>query len=629
MLPRDPPPHLRDALQAEQFRILRTQIPILYAVLLINTCVLCFSIYGSVPPSLSLLIPGAFASLILVRAVVWVTRRRKAPDASRTARYLLSTTLIAGFVSLGLGLWGVALLHSQVGDKPFVPLFIAFGAIACAYCLACLPRAAFATIFLSTTPVIIDLLISGVNIQQASGLNLLLIFLLILRLIVHQYDYVVDGVVTHAQLRGFAYTDPLTGLPNRRAFIEHLEGSVADAGSQFGQTSVVMIDLDGFKTINDTYGHAAGDAVLLQAGNRIQNACTSSRMVARLGGDEFAALIAGVDDAAVISNIGQALVQELSKPYNVSNSQVRLAASIGIATHAENDHSAISIMSRADVALYDVKHGGGGAIRVFKPSMGTRLCRRIMIEQALRETSKPPHIDVVYQPIFHARTKEIVSFEALARWDHPQLGAIVPLEFISIAEQTGMITALSHQILSAAIKEAASWSHPTGLSVNLSAVDLCQPSSPLAIMSLCRRYGLDPRRLEVEVTETSVLSDFDAAREQIDVLRKFGIRVALDDFGSGFASIAYLKEITFDRVKIDGELISGILTSPKSRRLVQGILQLCSAIDVPTTAEKVETSEQMAILVGLGCDRLQGYLLSPPLSAEHARSLASDKRNAA
>jgi diguanylate cyclase (GGDEF)-like protein len=622
-LTRDLPAHLSGELQAEQFRILRTQIPILYAVLSINTGILAFSVYGAVSATLSLVIPGAFASLIAVRAFIWVTRLRTIPSAPRLARYLFSTTLIAGFVSLGLGLWGVALLNSAVGDKPFVPLFIAFGAIACAYCLASLPRAAFATIILAVTPVIVALLTSGVRLQQAAGLNLLLIFLLILRLVVHQYGHLVDSVEANAELKLLAHSDPLTGLPNRRAFIEYLESIVAAPLEQIGRMSVAMIDLDGFKAINDTFGHVAGDAVLIQAGIRIRAACAGCQMVARLGGDEFAAVMLANGDDVEVAEIGKTLVREMSKPFDVVGSQLRLSASIGVATHNEGDTSAVAVMARADVALYEVKLGGGKGIVSFVPSMGMRLRRRMVIEQALRETDPPPQIEVVYQPIYDGRSRQITSFEALARWDHPELGPINPLEFIGVAEQTGTIGLLSEQIFATAIEQATSWAAPTRLALNMSGADLCRPSTPFTIVSMCDHYGFDPSRLEVEVTETSVLSDFNVARAQIDLLRERGIRVALDDFGSGFASISYLKEITFDRVKIDGELIADIIHSPKARRLVQGILQLCSAISVPVTAEKIETEEQLAILVGLGCDRLQGYLLSRPVSAHAAQRLTT------
>lgn len=621
-LTRELPPHLRGALQAEQFRILRTQIPTLYVVLLINTGILSFSVYGSVSIALSLGVPGVFAVLILVRMTIWLARKRTSPNESRISQYLLSTTIIASIVSLGLGVWGVALLQAEVHDKPFVPLFIAFGAIACTYCLGSLPRAAFATVFLAVTPVTVTLLTAGGRMEIAAGVSLLLVFPLILRLVVHQNANLIDSVKSHSQVKALAYTDSLTGLPNRRAFTERLERNIEEASDNGMMAAVAVIDLDGFKAINDTFGHAAGDAVLIQAAQRIQTACMDCQLISRLGGDEFAALMLVDEDGVPLTAIATKLVREMKRPFAVAGSQLHLSASIGLSNHLDDDTSALAVMSRADMALYEVKHDGGGGLLWSVPDMATRLQRRMIIEQSLRETDPPPLIEVVYQPIFDAKTRQIASFEALSRWNHPQLGLIPPLEFIGIAEQTGTIAVLSEQIFYNAIREAACWPSPIGLSINLSGVDLCRPSTPLMILSLCHRHGFDPRRLEVEVTETSVLSDFDIARDQLEVLRKSGIRVALDDFGSGFASISYLKEIKFDRVKIDGELITDIIYSRDARRLVQGILQLCSAIDMPVTAEKVECEEQFAILAGLGCDRLQGYLLGHPASASEAQELA-------
>ena len=628
-LRRKTPDHLQVVLRLEQFRILRSKIPTLYAVLLVDVGILAFSVYGSVSAALSLAIPGLFAILIIARSIVWLVRRGKSPAETDIVRYLFSTTLLAGAMSLCLGIWGVALINSDIPDKPFVPLFIAFGAIACSYSLSTLPRAAFATVVLGAGPVIVALLGSSVRIEMAVGLNLLLIFLLNLRLVVNQYDYLVASVVAHAEVSALAYADPLTGLSNRRAFIEGLETITKSLPNGDACAAVAMIDLDGFKSINDTFGHAAGDAVLMQTAQRIQASFATCHIVARLGGDEFAVLIAGVDASALVAEISRVFVKQMSAPFAVSWSQLRLTASIGIATVMPEDTSALAIMARADVALYEVKHAGGQGVRMFAPAMAMGLRRRMVIEQALRETDPPPRIDVVYQPICDGRTRQITGFEALARWTHPELGAVPPLEFIAVAEQTGTIAALSEQIFDTAIHEASCWESPLELSVNLSGIDLCRPGMPHLIVATCARHGFDPRRLQVEVTETSVLSDFDVARDQIELLRKEGIRVSLDDFGSGYASIAYLKEITFDRVKIDGELIADIITSPKAQRLVQGILQLCSAMRLPVTAEKIENEAELAILVGLGCDRLQGYLLSRPVDANVARQLASVRQEAA
>lgn len=619
---RDVPPHLRIELQAEQFRLFRKQFPTLYAALFINTGILCFSVYGAVPIGLSLFAPVAIALLLTVGVLILIARRGKVPSAIHIAKHLLSCTIVASIFSLGMGIWAAALLRSDLGNQQFVPLYVVFGAISSTYCLGSLPRAAFATVILAAAPVIVMLLTSGTRIGVAEGVSLLVIFILVLRLVVNQYVHLIESVSSHSQVRALAYTDPLTGLPNRRAFIECLESAVCDSPKGGMRAAVAMIDLDGFKAINDTFGHAAGDAVLVQAAGRIQAAFTSCRMVARLGGDEFAALMVGDYDRAAFAGIGKLLVREMRMPFAVSGSQLRLSASIGVAGSNKGDVSAPEVMSRADVALYEVKQGGGNGLLLFESTMALRLRRRMTLEQALRETDPPPRIEVLYQPIFDARTRQITSFEALSRWDHPELGPIPPSEFIGVAEQTGTIAVLSEQIFDAAIREAADWAAPIGLAINLSALDLSRPITTFTILSLCNRYGFDPKRLEVEVTETSVLSDFDAARDQINLLQKYGIRVALDDFGSGFASISYLKEITFDRVKIDGELIDDLLESPKARHLLQGILQLCSAIGLPTTAEKVESEYQLAVLTGLGCDRLQGFLLGCPVNASAAREFA-------
>ena len=623
------PSQLIPDLQAEQFRNLCKQVPTLYGVLLINTIVLCYSVYGAVPVLLSVVVPGIFLSLVVVRATIWLARKDVSPSEERITQYLQSTTVIAGVVSMGLGVWSVALLQWEVGDTPFVTLFIAFGAIACTYCLSSLPKAAFATVFFSVTPVIFVLLTSGVHMKIAAGVNLLLIFLLILRLVVHQYNHLIESVTSRSQVKALAYSDSLTGLPNRRAFTECLEQTVDSASKNAKTVAVALIDLDGFKAINDTFGHASGDDVLIQAGVRLQKICQDCQMVARLGGDEFAVLMVADEASEKFDDTGNRIVQEMSRPFSLSDSNLRLSASVGLASQSLHDSSALAVMSRADVALYEVKNHGGKAMSWFLPTMAVRLKRRIIIEQSLRETNPAPTIEVVFQPIFDVQTKKIACFEALARWNHPQLGPIPPLEFIEIAEQTDSIAALSEQIFDAAIREATGWDPAIGLSINLSGVDLSRASTPLMILSLCNRHGFDPRRLEVEVTETSLLSDFDTAREQLDLLRKTGIRVALDDFGSGFACITYLQQIKFDRVKIDGELIADIIHSRDARRLVQGIIQLCSAIGAPSTAEKVECKDQVAVLGGLGCDRLQGYYLSPPITKDKAQELANSQKLAA
>lgn len=613
-------PKLRAELELAQFAILRRQVPLLYAVLTINTCVLCFSVYGRVSPILSIGVTAAFLTFALIRLIVWLRRSQRSPTAAIVSRSLRNTTAIAAVVSLILGVWGVTLLKSAVSEEPFVPLFIAFGSIACAYCLASLPRAASVTIVFAAGPVILTLLASGSPIQVASGVNLLLIFGLILRLISDHINFLLEMVQTHANMRELAYTDTLTGLPNRRALMRRLR---AITRGRLGDPNALMamIDLDGFKAINDTYGHHGGDVILVEAARRMAAAAGASTFVARLGGDEFAIVATNADATIPVEAFGRQLLETLEAPFFVGETTLRLSASIGIALCPEDAGDADDLLRRADLAMYAVKRGSRKGAARYATHMEHDAGRRLAIEQALRETQPPAALSLVYQPVFDVTDGTIRSFEALARWIHPQLGEIGPMEFIEVAEQTGLICDLSERLFAEAIHEAATWPSTIGLSLNLSGVQLSNPTTMLMIMSLLHRHGVDPRRLEIEVTETSLLADFEAAREQLGLLQATGIQVVLDDFGSGYASIAYLKRIPFQRVKIDGELIADIVTSAQARHLLEGTLLLCRAIGAPATAERIESEAQLQILRDLGCDRVQGYLLGRPGDRDATRSL--------
>jgi diguanylate cyclase (GGDEF)-like protein len=607
-------------LQFGQFRSLQRNVPILYSVLAINTFFLAFSFYGTVSKTLSLIVPGIFITLIGIRSVVWLSRRGIDLPLSEISRQLVKTTIVAGVLSGALGTWCVALLfYADASQKASVPMFIAFGSITCAYCLANVPRAAFATICFAPVLVCGALLWSGVLLQIAMGINLLLVLGLILRFINYQYGDFEESVSIELQMRSLAYLDPLTGLPNRRAFIEAIERAATQYNEGGPGFCLAMIDLDDFKSINDTDGHPVGDEVLIETAARIRTVLGPGDVAARLGGDEFAIVSREFKDEA--DELGQRLATALSAPFLLRRTQIRLAASIGIATCPQDGTERITLMSRADVALYRAKSRGGREVLSFTPDMEESLLRRVKIEQALREIDPYPLVEIVFQPIYDTMSNQITTFEALARWNHPDLGIVEPLEFIDVAERIGVMSGITERIFATAIAEATYWPAQIGLSLNLSGVHLCDFNTPLMIMSLLKRHGLSPDRLEIEITETSMLTDFGAARKILGLLRATGIRIVLDDFGAGYASIGYLKEIAFDRVKIDGEIISDIVGSHRAKVLLDGILRLCAATGIPATAEKVETEEQLLILQELGCDRVQGYLLGRPLEIMGTRRL--------
>ena len=610
-----------------QFQRLTRQAPILYALLSINTLVTAYAARGQVPRLLWLHVPALLVALFVFRMIVWLRRIGRDMPAERIGPHLRKTVWMARVLSLMCGSWGLALLATaDAAHDQFVPMFIATGSFASAYCLSVLPAAAFSSIFLATLPVCIALILSGERLQAVIGFDFLIVSLLILRLIGDQFGQLVKEVAAQTRTRRLAYYDPLTSLPNRRAFIELLDTRIDGRRAAVPGFAVAMLDLDGFKPINDSFGHAAGDQILAQLARRLNALAAPHHIVARLGGDEFAILLHDVRDEATARSIGERFVGALGEPFRIERSQLRLSGSLGIALHPAGD-SAAELLARADQALYKAKDQGGNQLALFSPEMKAALRRHITIEQALRDTDDPPDIRIVFQPIIGMAANRIVAVEALARWHHPELGAVPPGEFIQIAERTGIIVALTEKLFERAIAEASSWSCDVHLSFNLSAVQLRSASTPGTLMAVMERYGFDPRRLEIEVTETAVLTDLEAARQIFDALRAVGIRIVLDDFGAGYASIFYLKEIMFDAIKIDGDLIASITEAPRSRALLEGILQLCASTGLEATAEKVETHEQLAMLDRLGCARAQGYLIGRPTDGEDmARILADDLR---
>ena len=340
--------------------------------------------------------------------------------------------------------------------------------------------------------------------------------------------------------------------------------------------------------------------------------------VARLGGDEFA-LLCKCDSAAEALVVAQEAIAVVSAPYRVQRREMRISACAGVSYQA--DDNVIEAVRRADIALYDAKASRGRA-SLFSEHMEGSVRRRTAIEQALREPHLTSDVKLSFQPIFSLDSMQLQSFEALARWKHPQLGWVSPSEFIPITEQINVVQELSGALLTRAAAAARTWPETVRLSFNLSPVHLCAPTTAASVLNLLARCPLDPCRLQVEVTETALLSDFNMARANLAQLRRAGIRIVLDDFGAGYSSISYLREIAFDAVKLDGSLISPIRRLETGAPLLRGVIALCRAMGQECVAEHIETDVQLQALRALGCEYGQGFYLSPPVSEEEAGTMA-------
>jgi diguanylate cyclase (GGDEF)-like protein len=422
------------------------------------------------------------------------------------------------------------------------------------------------------------------------------------------------------EARDLARHDPLTGLPNRRFFAEKLDEYLRRA-SDTQRLAVLMLDLDGFKTVNDTHGHAAGDKVLSEFAQRIAVLLRADSVLARIGGDEFAIImpkIASLDDP---TNLARRIAAAVSEPFVTDNSTAECGVSVGIAIAPNDGTDLDELVRRADRALYRAKGAGPSSVRFFEPEMDAHVERRIKTEQefrsALASTTIVPH----YQALVSLDGNRIIGFEALARWNSENLGYVPPDVFIPIAEETGLINVLGDQLLRRACLDAKAWPENFVLAFNISPIQLRDPTIGLRILSILGQTGFSPRRLEIEVTESALVKNIGVAQTVIDELRRAGVRIALDDFGTGYATLTQLLSFHLDKIKIDRSFVSLLDKSPDSLVIVRAILGLAKGFGLTTTAEGVEDAEQLACLKANGCAEGQGYLFSKAVPAAEIPAL--------
>lgn len=432
-----------------------------------------------------------------------------------------------------------------------------------------------------------------------------------------------------------ALHDPLTGLPNRALFLDRLTQSLAHAQREGGRVAVFFIDLDDFKLINDSSGHATGDELLKAIAERITGCFRTGDTVARFGGDEFAVVVGGVPEIADVEAAAGRLLAVLSAPLALGEELVSATASIGVVVSQGEQHAG-ELLLNADVAMYHAKALGKGRWSLFRPEMHTSLLERVEIEAALRHAVENDLLDLVYQPIIELRSGTTVGVEALLRWMHPTRGPVAPAEFISIAEETGLIIDIGQWVLDRACRDTRGWrtpgrtGKPLSLTVNVSARQTQDAALVRHLRRVLDRHAFHPSRLTLEITESVLIDSTEAAVQRLGALKDLGVRLALDDFGTGYSSLSYLQRFPIDVVKIDKSFVDGLVTDAGDAKLVEAIVNLSQALALQTVAEGVETDEQRARLVELGCILAQGFLFARPLAApDLARYLAAEDARAA
>ncbi len=615
-VPRDNPELLK-----AQYRAFSRQLPLMYFILLTNTWALAITHYADAPVWLTVSIPALFTVLCGIRVAGWWRSRSVVPTAEIAFRALTRTNRLTSILTIAFSAWALGLC--PYGDslaRAHVAFYMAITVIACIFSLMHLRPAAF-TVAISANIVFIAFFGSSGNLTfMAMAANALLVTIAMMFILQANYlDFarMVDGRTSLKALSNenfrLANLDSLTGLPNRRQFFARLDEEFLAAQTQGHRLAVGVIDLDGFKPVNDIYGHAVGDKLLIAVGERLLEACGEAH-VARLGGDEFALIVKEVSDAELLKR-GDKICMALRKTFDLTEATVQISGSVGFTVFPELASNATDLFEQADYALYHSKRTSRGNAVLFSIEHEAEIHRNGKIEHALRAADLNQELSVVFQPVIDARTERTVGFEALARWNSPTLGIVPPDQFIPVAERAGIVSRLMRVLLEKALTVVADWPDDIRLSFNVSNHDINSPEGVIRIIGIILKSGVDPRRIDFEITETAIMRDFEQAQSAITTLKTFGCGVSLDDFGTGYSSLSQLHALPLTKIKIDRSFVTRLHERPSSYKIVKSLIALSRDMGLGCVIEGVETEDELKALLNLGGFEIQGYYYSPPLPA--------------
>jgi diguanylate cyclase (GGDEF)-like protein len=423
------------------------------------------------------------------------------------------------------------------------------------------------------------------------------------------------------KIRHLAHHDPLTGLPNRVTLRQRLDHAVSEAQVNNHSFAVLCIDLDRFKEVNDVYGHAAGDQVLCVAADRLSHVLRSSEFIGRVGGDEFVVLQSDGPQPESAAALAARIIEAFEYLFDVDGADAEIGASIGIALHPDDGSTSEQILRNADMALYRAKSTGRGMACFFEPDMDMAVRQRRQLVQELRRALAENQFELHYQPQVRIPSADVLGFEALIRWHHPEQGLVPPAEFIPVAEECGLILPIGEWVLLNACEEAATWPHAYKVAVNVSPKQFQNRDLPDVVRRILLETGLSPGRLELEITETALFEDLQAALDTLRRLRALGVSIAMDDFGTGYSSLSSLQAFPFDKLKIDRQFVEHLGEKKQAAMIVKSVLGLGKSLEIPVLAEGVETSQQLAFLSSQSCTEAQGFYFGRPVSAENIKPI--------
>jgi diguanylate cyclase (GGDEF)-like protein len=624
-----------------QFREFIHQVPLLYFILSCNAAAVSLTYSQFADPVLSSVFPIVLCSIAAMRGIWWSRRRRSIFSDAEIRRHIRTTGTLAVIMTSAFMAWGLLLYsYGDVQAKGHLTFFLALTQISAVFCLMPLRSAALSVATVGTVPFFAYFMLADGGRMAPEAVTLALVASGMV-IILYRYNRTFSKLIRSQRIleqrqaetqklsdenRQIAFTDPLSGLPNRRALLARLESVSEQSGLGPDSLAIAFIDLDGFKVINDVHGHQFGDDLITRVGHILESVRPLHGMLVRMGGDEFALLIEGPDAAATAAEFAEQALTRLTLPLKIKGRALQVGASIGISVAETDTNGPFELLRRADTAMYAVKANGKGGIRAYDSSLDEGRILRHQIEREIASGLGRNEFDVVYQSLVDARDFTTVGVEALVRWPGRPAGPLNPDEFIGIAEGSGLIQALGMYVLERACRETRDI-EGLRVSVNVSPVQFSHPDFERQVMLVLDATGLPPERLQLEITERHLIDYPERARRAIDGLRAIGVDFALDDFGTGFTSLAYLQSYGFTCVKIDRSLTKRLHTEQKAGHLISGLVQLAKGLDLRVVAEGVEDARLAQMLKMAGCNELQGYHFGRPASLVEALKTAAPAKH--
>lgn len=613
-------PSAEPEVMISQISAFSKQVPLLYVIGNANSFALAYTHFDSAPKLLTLVVPIPIFLICLARVVIWYRSRAQSFTAESAHARLRSTVLMAGLMGVTYAIWASSLYpYGDAYEKCHVAFFMATTVIGTMFCLLHLRSAALLFTAVVTIPFLLRFLTTGEPVLTAMAVDFVLIIIVMMFILSRYNNDFIDLVHSQKTLVALsdenfriANLDSLTGLPNRRSFFADVT-TIFDPGTGDGSTFALgLIDLDGFKPVNDVFGHAAGDAVLIEVGRRLRELLGPTAFVARLGGDEFGLLLTLPSGASNVLVQGAEICRDIQRPIALRTGYARVAASIGFALVSDATTTWPQLIERADYALYTAKATQRGTAVLFSEQHEAAIHRKSLLEQELRRADFNVEMSMKFQPLVDVGSHRTIAYEALARWVSPRLGDVPPMEFISAAERIGVITQLTEVLFAKALTAMKTWPADVDLSFNLSVRDLASAESIARLQTILEASGIPARRIAFEITETALINDFDQTRDLLLCLKALGAKISLDDFGTGYSSLSYVHRLPLDKIKIDRGFVQDITTDLTSRDIVKSILDLCRNLKITCVVEGVETAEQVLVLRALGCTTMQGYYYGRP-----------------